>query len=125
MRSFCVDFPDGAAAPSLRQCYRWVFGSAERRLLLLIHHQELLERPIILLFHPFSPERCDEPFYLSAMADRDNLVYQAKLAEQAERYDGKAPFVQRSLQTAPAPLLRLPPHGSGDAGEATHMDLLG
>ena len=63
------------------------------------------------------------------MADRDNLVYQAKLAEQAERYDGKALAVQWSLQTAPTPPpprthhhLHLPPHGSGDAGEAAHMD---
>lgn len=28
---YCVGFPDGVATPSLRQCYRWVFGSAERR----------------------------------------------------------------------------------------------
>jgi len=26
---------------------------------------------------------------LSTMGDREDLVYQAKLAEQAERYDGK------------------------------------
>lgn len=61
------------------------------------------------------------------MADRENLVYQAKLAEQAERYDGKAADRYRWLQTAwPLfpPLVSLR-RGFGDAGEAVHMDLLG
>uniref|UniRef100_A0A3P9PPN1 14-3-3 domain-containing protein n=1 Tax=Poecilia reticulata TaxID=8081 RepID=A0A3P9PPN1_POERE len=34
------------------------------------------------------------------MADRENLVYQAKLAEQAERYDGKAADTQIITVTA-------------------------
>lgn len=51
------------------------------------------------------------------MADRENLVYQAKLAEQAERYDGKA-FRERS-----APSLQCPcPGGIRGAGTAVHMD---
>lgn len=29
------------------------------------------------------------------MGEREDLVYQAKLAEQAERYDGKAPSLGR------------------------------
>lgn len=48
----------------------------------LIHQQE---SPISRLSSPLQREA---PF-ASIMADRDNLVYQAKLAEQAERYDGK------------------------------------
>lgn len=35
------------------------------------------------------------------MADREDLVYQAKLAEQAERYDGKAPSFPRTLGSFP------------------------
>ncbi|XP_023818089.2 14-3-3 protein epsilon isoform X3 [Oryzias latipes] len=46
----------------------------------LIHQQE---SPISRLSSPLQREA---PF-ASIMADRDNLVYQAKLAEQAERYD--------------------------------------
>lgn len=40
---------------------------------------------------PFAPGRHEQSQYPSTMAERENLVYQAKLAEQAERYDGKAP----------------------------------
>lgn len=60
------------------------------------------------------------------MADRENLVYQAKLAEQAERYDGKAADISvaayRLAPLFPSVSLR---RGFGDAGEAVHMDLLG
>ncbi|XP_007563007.1 14-3-3 protein epsilon isoform X1 [Poecilia latipinna] len=41
-------------------------------------------------YRPLFPHRDAErspPRYRSTMADRENLVYQAKLAEQAERYD--------------------------------------
>lgn len=48
------------------------------------------------------------------MADRENLVYQAKLAEQAERYDGKAPNKVRAIADclAPLPPLSLPAQGA-------------
>lgn len=56
------------------------------------------------------------------MADRDNLVYQAKLAEQAERYDGKGLGRQGSASLCPVFLRR----GLGDdAGKEIHMDVLG
>jgi hypothetical protein len=35
------------------------------------------------------------------MADRENAVYQAKLAEQAERYDGKISNISRSAPPPP------------------------
>lgn len=35
------------------------------------------------------------------MADREDLVYQAKLAEQAERYDGKAPSSAEDARLLP------------------------
>lgn len=50
-------------------------------------------------YRPLFPHRDAErspPRYRSTMADRENLVYQAKLAEQAERYDGKAADTHRS-----------------------------
>lgn len=56
------------------------------------------------------------------MEERENLVYQAKLAEQAERYDGKAgrvrtPSRQRSFSERFG--RSSPPRGGlGDAGEA-------
>lgn len=53
------------------------------------------------------------------MADRENLVYQAKLAEQAERYDGKAPSFPRRLGSFPTVSL---PRGDPSAGTAVHMD---
>lgn len=31
------------------------------------------------------------------MSERENNVYKAKLAEQAERYDGELKFVRKSL----------------------------
>lgn len=55
------------------------------------------------------------------MEERENLVYQAKLAEQAERYDGEAADTSNGhFLSASAALLRLSPcaGGSGDAGEA-------
>ncbi|XP_074528114.1 14-3-3 protein epsilon [Halichoeres trimaculatus] len=75
----CVGFPDGVATPSLRQCCRWVLGSAERQF--LIHRQESDHNP------PFPPGRQEQSPHSSTMTDREDLVYQAKLAEQAERYD--------------------------------------
>lgn len=92
----CVDFPDGAAAPSLRQCYRWLFGSAKRQCCCwsTTRNRRAADNP------PFPLGRHEKPQYPSTMADRENLVYQAKLAEQAERYDGKAADRYRWLQTA-------------------------
>lgn len=92
----CVDFPDGAAAPFLRQCYRWLFGSAKRQCCCwsTTRNCRAADNP------PFPLGRHEKPQYPSTMADRENLVYQAKLAEQAERYDGKAADRYRWLQTA-------------------------
>lgn len=39
---------------------------------------------------PFEPGRHERSQSPSAMAEREDNVYQAKLAEQAERYDGKS-----------------------------------
>lgn len=63
------------------------------------------------------------------MAERPDFVFQAKLAEQAERYDGKARMSQ-GVDTAECPVPFFPPpvflrRGLGDAGKPFHMDLLG
>lgn len=46
--------------------------------------------------------------------DKDNLVYKAKLAEQAERYDGKAMNRPRSMQSL------FPYAGLGLSWEGSH-----
>lgn len=54
-------------------------------LLLITRNRRAADNP------PFAPGRHERSQYPSTMADREENVYKAKLAEQAERYDGKAP----------------------------------
>lgn len=55
---------------------------------------------------PLEAGRSERSQYLRTMADRENLVYQAKLAEQAERYDGKL-----AAPRAGSPPARVPARG--------------
>lgn len=85
----CVGFPDGGASPSLRQCATG--GCSVQR-----SNGAVADPPPGInraADNPASPTGTlrAAPNDPSAMADRENLVYQAKLAEQAERYDGKTP----------------------------------
>ncbi|PWA24406.1 hypothetical protein CCH79_00011887, partial [Gambusia affinis] len=83
----CVDFPDGTAAPSSRLCSPVGLRLSGATELLLIHRQDSPSSPIIVPLFPHRDAERSPPRYRSTMADRENLVYQAKLAEQAERYD--------------------------------------
>uniref|UniRef100_A0AAQ4Q1Q6 14-3-3 protein epsilon n=1 Tax=Gasterosteus aculeatus aculeatus TaxID=481459 RepID=A0AAQ4Q1Q6_GASAC len=81
----CVGFPDGGASPSLRQCATG--GCSVQR-----SNGAVADPPPGInraADNPASPTGTlrAAPNDPSAMADRENLVYQAKLAEQAERYD--------------------------------------
>lgn len=61
------------------------------------------------------------------MTERSDIVFQAKLAEQAERYDGKArrsQGVDCRMTGALFPPFSLR-RGLEDAGKPFHMDLLG
>lgn len=60
------------------------------------------------------------------MSERELNVYRAKLAEQAERYDGKARLFRLLTAERSAPyFLSSLRRGLEGAGKPLHMDLLG
>lgn len=70
---------------------------------------------------PSAPGRRELSPNPRTMTDRDNNVYHAKLAEQAERYDGKA-WMSRGVSTAECPVPFFPLQSSCAGGSETQVN---
>lgn len=119
----CVGFPDGAAPPSLRPCYRWLFGSAERQCRSWSTTPGIAEQPIILPFFPFTGTLTNSPD--SRAAWRTERTWCTRRSWPSRRRDTTVRRRRRaSHRGAPLPL-SLPAQGAGAAGRAAHMEVWG
>ncbi len=81
-------------------------GFEDFKLLLLLHQVPKSNVTLFIHLHPSAQQTASLTFIFSTssrssvtMADREHLVYQAKLAEQAERYDGELIFLANCVAT--------------------------